>query len=48
MVLKKIPTKYGSKPNIPYLQSDNFKVVQINKHLTDSVDQDLIRKLHSD
>lgn len=48
MVLKKIPTKYGSKPNIPYLQVDNFKVVQINKHLTDSVDQELIRKLHAE
>jgi hypothetical protein len=48
MVLKKIPTRYGSTPNIPYLQSDNFKVVQINKHLTDSVDQDLVRKLHSE
>jgi hypothetical protein len=48
MVLKKIPTKYGSKPNIPYLQADNFKVVQINKHLTDSVDQELIRKLHAE
>jgi hypothetical protein len=48
MVLKKIPTKYGSKPNAPYLQSENFKVVQINKHLTDSTDQELVRKLHSD
>jgi len=48
MVLKKIPTRYGSKPNIPYLQADNFKVVQINKHLTDGVDQDLVRKLHSE
>lgn len=48
MVLKKIPTKYGSKPNAPYLQAENFKVVQINKHLTDSTDQELVRKLHSD
>lgn len=47
LVLKKIPTKYGSKPNSPYLQAENFKVVQINKHLTDSVDQELVRKLHS-
>lgn len=47
MVLKKIPTAYGSKPNAPYLQAENFKVVQINKHLTDTVDQDTIRKLHS-
>jgi len=47
MVLKKIPTKYGSKPNPPYLQTDNFKVVQINKHLTDSIDQNKIRQLHS-
>ena len=48
MVLKKIPTKYGSKPSAPVLQLENFKVVQINKHLTDSVNQDLIRKLHSE
>jgi len=48
IILKKIPTKYGTKPNSPVLQSENFKVVQINKHLTDSVNQDLIRKLHSE
>lgn len=48
MVLKKIPTKYGSKPNSPYLEFENFKVVQINKHLTDGIDQELVRKLHSE
>lgn len=48
MILKKIPTKYGSQPNPPVLQLENFKVVQINKHLTDSANQELIRKLHSE
>ena len=48
LVLKKIPTKYGSTPNAPYLQAENFKVVQINKHLTDSIDQDTVRKQHAE
>jgi hypothetical protein len=43
MVAKKIPTTLGIQPNIPLLDVDNFKVVQINKHLTDSVDSDLLK-----
>lgn len=31
-----IPSIYGLKPNAPVLHSDNFKVVQINKHITDT------------
>jgi len=45
---KSMPTVYGTTPNIPVLDADNFKVVQINKHLTDDTDQDTLKKLHSD
>jgi len=47
MIVKNIPSKYGEKPNIPVLDSDNFKVVQINKHLTDSANSTKIKELHS-
>lgn len=47
MVAKRIPTQYGSKPNKPIMVSDNFKVVQINKHLTDTKDFKTLKKLHS-
>ena len=47
MVLKKIPTQFGVKPTAPYLQSNNFKVVQTNTYLTDSVDQNKIKQLNS-
>jgi hypothetical protein len=47
MVLKKIPTEYGDKPNKPTLDTDNFKVVQINKHLTDTENTRTLRNLHS-
>lgn len=45
---KSIPTIYGATPNPVTLTSDNFKVVQINKHLTDNVDQNAILKAHAD
>lgn len=45
---KSIPTVYGQTPNAPVLTSDNFKVVQINKHLTDDKDQNALLKAHSD
>lgn len=38
LVAQKIPISLGEKPQPPTLNPDNFKVVQINKHLTDSVD----------
>ena len=46
MVVKNIPSKYGSIPNTPSLDSDNFKVVQINKHLTDSSNTVKLKELH--
>jgi hypothetical protein len=37
-VQKKVPNKLAGVPNIAVLNSDNFKVVQINRHLTDTPD----------
>lgn len=48
MINKQIPTLYGSTPNAPVLTSENFKVVQINKHLTDDKDQNSLLKAHAD
>jgi len=48
MISKRIPSIHGETPNIPTLDSNNFKVVQINKHLTDNVDQNALLKAHSD
>jgi hypothetical protein len=39
LVETKTPISLGSIPNVPVLLSDNFKVVQINKHLTDNQDK---------
>jgi hypothetical protein len=47
MITKNIPSKYGIDPNVPVLDSSNFKVVQINKHLTDSANSTKIKELHS-
>lgn len=47
MIVKNVPSKYGLTPNIPVLESGNFKVVQINKHLTDSANSAKIKELHS-
>jgi hypothetical protein len=47
MIVKNIPSKYGSIPNVPVLDSGNFKVVQINKHLTDSANSTKIKELQS-
>ena len=46
LVAKQIPAKYGSLPNKPEIVSDNFKVVQINKHLTETKDYKTLKKLH--
>jgi len=46
-VSKKIPSALGVKPNKPELVSDNFKVVQINKHLTDTKNHKSIREVNS-
>ena len=47
MVSKKIPNKLASIPPSPTLVLDNFKVVQINKHLTDNPDTKLIKQKHN-
>jgi len=44
---KTIPTTYGSTPNPVILTAENFKVVQINKHLTDDKDQTTLLKTHA-
>ena len=47
LVAKKKPNALGLTPNVPTLKLENFKVVQINKHLTDTVDADEIRIKHN-
>jgi hypothetical protein len=47
MVAKKIPNKLAGVPNIPNLNSGTFKVVQINKHLTDTPDLNTIKQKHN-
>jgi hypothetical protein len=47
LVAKKIPAQLGQTPNVPDLLAENFQVVQINKHLTDSEDAENIRNLHN-
>jgi len=46
LVIKKIPSSVGKIPNNPTLLTDNFKVVQINKHLTETKDKITLKKLH--
>lgn len=47
MVNKKIPNILGGTPTAPTLNLDNFKVTQINKHLTDTPDSNLIKQKHN-
>lgn len=47
LVAKKVPNYYGIKPNAPVLDKNNFKVVQINSHLTQTVEAEKIRDLHN-
>jgi len=42
LVQKKVPNKLGGTPNVVNLNQSNFKVVQINRHLTDSSDANLL------
>jgi len=46
-VAKKTPNKLAGIPNIVTLNTENFKVVQINKHLTDTPDANLIKVKHN-
>lgn len=47
LVGKKVPNYFGVKPNAPVLDLANFKVVQINGHLTQTVEAEKIRDLHN-
>lgn len=47
LVAKKTPNKLAGIPNIPTLSPENFKVVQINTHLTDTPDANLIKQKHN-
>lgn len=47
MIEKTIPSTVGITPNAPSLVTTNFKVVQINKHLTDTTDSSDIASLQS-
>lgn len=47
LVAKKTPNKLAGTPNIPTLAPENFKVVQINTHLTDTPDSNLIKQKHN-
>jgi hypothetical protein len=47
LVAKKTPNKLAGIPNSPTLNVDNFKVVQINKHLTDTPDSKLLKQKHN-
>ena len=47
LVAKKTPNKLAGAPNIASLNPVNFKVVQINKHLTDTPDANLIKNKHN-
>jgi len=44
LVAKKIPNTFAVAPNKPVLDINNFKVLQINKHLTDTADSNLLKK----
>ena len=46
MIQKQIPSSFGITPTAPELNSENFKVVQINKHLTDTDDAQEMKDLH--
>lgn len=45
-VQKKIPSSLGNKPNVVTIDPKNFKVVQINQHLTDTPDIKTLREKH--
>jgi hypothetical protein len=47
MVNQKTPSVLGGTPVAPTLNVDNFKVTQINKHLTDTPDSNLIKQKHN-
>lgn len=47
LVSRKIPRQKGVTPTAPVLTDTNFRVLQINKHLTDTTDDEKARRQHS-
>ena len=47
MIVKNIPSSAGVIPNVPVLDNGNFKVVQINTHLTSNSDVTKLKDLQS-
>ena len=47
LVNRKKPVRQGVKPNAPVIKDANFKVVQINKHITDSVDINKVNTMYA-
>lgn len=47
LVAKKTPQSLAAVPTAPSLSLDNFKVVQINKHLTDTPDSNLVKQKYN-
>ena len=47
LVVKKTPNSLAAVPNVVNLVSDNFKVVQVNRHLTDTPDSELLKTKHN-
>ncbi|CAG7581620.1 MAG: gp264 [uncultured marine phage] len=47
LVDKNIPSNLAAVPSIPELLEDNFKVVQVNKHLTDTPDSQTLAVKHN-
>jgi len=45
---KTTPASFGVTPDAPVLSTDNFKVLQVNEHLTTSGDLEKLQKLQSD
>jgi hypothetical protein len=47
LVVKKTPNTLAAVPNTVNLVADNFKVVQVNRHLTDTPDANLLKTKHN-
>ena len=47
LVAKKTPNSLAGTPASPTLNLDNFKVVQVNKHLTDTPDANLLKQKYN-
>ena len=47
LVVKKSPNKVAGAPNTPVVNENNFKVVQINRHLTDNSDSNLLKNKYN-